>query len=164
MIGIYKITAPDKKVYIGKSKDIFTRWKSYSNLQCKDQPRIYNSLLEFGVENHKFEIITECDEKDLLDMERYYQILFNCDNKDSGLNGNITRSRKQREEYYEYKSKSKTIKKILAVDEKTLNQVEIIASEMGLNFQQYVYTLLARAIKENAIESVEFRNKIKGIK
>jgi len=40
------------------------------------------------------------------------------------------------------------IKKILSLDEELVNKVEKIASENGLNFQNYVYMLLAKAIKE----------------
>jgi hypothetical protein len=30
--GIYKITSPSKKVYIGQSVDIYERWQKYQNL------------------------------------------------------------------------------------------------------------------------------------
>ena len=56
-IGIYTITAPDGRVYVGQSVNIEDRWKRYQKLQCKSQFRIYNSLQEHGAENHKFEII-----------------------------------------------------------------------------------------------------------
>lgn len=41
------------------------------------------------------------------------------------------------------------IKKILAVEEETFNKVEKLAKETGLNFQQYVYTLLAKAVNDS---------------
>jgi len=61
MIGIYKITSPNSKIYIGKSKDIYNRFKTYKALRCKNQPRLYNSFVKHGVENHCFEVLEECD-------------------------------------------------------------------------------------------------------
>lgn len=61
MIGIYKITSPTNKVYIGQSIDIDKRWGSYKRLSCKSQPRLYNSLLKYGVDQHKFEVLIDFD-------------------------------------------------------------------------------------------------------
>jgi group I intron endonuclease len=77
MIGIYKITNPNNKIYIGQSVNINSRFYSYKSLKCKEQPKIYRSLLKYGVENHKFEIITECDILKLNELERYYQEFYN---------------------------------------------------------------------------------------
>ena len=86
MIGIYKITSPLNKVYIGQSIHIEARFKSYKNIKtCKSQPLLYNSFLTLGVENHKFEIICGCEEVELNYIERYYQELFECLGK-NGLN------------------------------------------------------------------------------
>ena len=56
MIGIYKITSPTNKVYIGSSNNIFNRWCSYKNLKCLTQTKLYRSFLKHGVDNHVFEI------------------------------------------------------------------------------------------------------------
>ena len=61
MVGIYKITSPSNKVYIGQSIDIEKRWGSYKRLSCKSQPRLYNSLLKYGVDQHKFEVLIDFD-------------------------------------------------------------------------------------------------------
>ena len=53
------ITNPMNKIYIGSTINIEQRWNSYKKYKCKDQPKIYNSLLKYGAENHKFEIIWE---------------------------------------------------------------------------------------------------------
>lgn len=58
--GIYKITSPSGKIYIGQSKNIEQRFGQYRRLQCKNQKALYNSLIKYGVENHIFEIIIEC--------------------------------------------------------------------------------------------------------
>jgi predicted GIY-YIG superfamily endonuclease len=44
MIGIYKITSPTNKVYIGQSLDIEKRFVNYKGLFCKQQTKLYNCL------------------------------------------------------------------------------------------------------------------------
>ena len=85
MIGIYKITNPKGKVYIGQSNNIRQRLNHYFCLNCKNQTKLYNSLLKYGIDKHKFETVTECLESELNDLERYYQELYNCVGR-SGLN------------------------------------------------------------------------------
>lgn len=57
--GIYTITSPTNKVYVGQSSSMIKRFCSYKNLLCKDQPRIYNSLKKHGWLAHKFEVVLE---------------------------------------------------------------------------------------------------------
>lgn len=73
MVGIYKITSPSGRIYVGQSVDIKKRWNHYFSLNCKGQTILYNSLLKYGIKNHIFEIIEECDIESLNDKERYYQ-------------------------------------------------------------------------------------------
>lgn len=73
MIGIYKITSPSEKIYIGQSVDIENRWKFYKTLNCKGQTKLYRSFFKYGVENHKFEIISLCYEEQLNEFERDFQ-------------------------------------------------------------------------------------------
>lgn len=61
-IGIYKITSPSGKVYIGQSWNIEKRWLKYRRLDCKSQRKLYHSLLKYGFENHEFEIVAEFEE------------------------------------------------------------------------------------------------------
>ena len=91
MIGIYKITSPSGKVYIGQSVNILERFSAYKRLQCKGQHRLYNSFLKYGVENHTFEALTECNESELNNLERYYQDLYEAIG-DKGLNCILTKS------------------------------------------------------------------------
>ena len=73
MIGIYKITNPKGKVYIGQSINIVRRMKSYSKMYCKQQPKIYNSLKKYGWENHEFDVLVECKIKELNFLETLYK-------------------------------------------------------------------------------------------
>lgn len=72
MIGIYKITSSSGKIYVGQSINIYKRWKYYTDLKCKNQIKLYNSLLKYGVDQHKFEIIEECSEDQLEEKEIYW--------------------------------------------------------------------------------------------
>lgn len=70
MIGyIYKITNPSGNVYIGKTKNYKNRFNQYRNLHCESQPKLYNSFIKWGVENHSFQIIHKCDVNNLSEKE-----------------------------------------------------------------------------------------------
>lgn len=87
--GIYKITSPTKKVYIGKSVNIYLRMKSYVRGVNKSQRKLYNSINKYGVSKHTFEILEYCDVDLLNEKERYYQDLYSAIGKD-GLNLRLT--------------------------------------------------------------------------
>lgn len=86
IIGIYKITSPTKKVYIGQSINIIHRFNDYKNLLCKRQHKILNSLKKYGYENHKFEILHTCTIDELNDLEVYYINLYQSFNTKFGMN------------------------------------------------------------------------------
>jgi group I intron endonuclease len=69
MIGIYKITSPSGKVYVGSSVNVERRFKNYKSLDCKKQVKLYRSFLKYGVNAHKFEILIECSVEDLRRLE-----------------------------------------------------------------------------------------------
>ena len=79
MIGIYKITNPKGKIYIGQSIDIEKRKLQYKQLNAgvKQQPKIYNSLKKYGWEQHIFEIIEECSIEQLDERELYWGEYYN---------------------------------------------------------------------------------------
>ena len=86
MIGVYKITSPSGKVYIGSSCNIEQRFYHYKVLHCDSQTRLYRSFLKYGVENHKFEIVEECTMENVRERELYYGILYEVLDKNKGLN------------------------------------------------------------------------------
>lgn len=92
MIGIYKITSPTNRIYIGQSIDIEKRFLSYIRLHKKNktQVKLYNSFLKYGVKKHHFEIIEECSIELLNERERYYQDFYNV--LENGLNCNLTKT------------------------------------------------------------------------
>jgi hypothetical protein len=64
------------EVYIGQSINIYYRKKSYDKLRCKRQFKLYNSLVKYGPENHKFNIIKECSWDVLDKLEKHYKTEF----------------------------------------------------------------------------------------
>ena len=85
MIGIYKITSPSGKVYIGQSVNIIKRFYAYKSIATKQQPILHHSFIKYGVENHKFEVIEECEVHLLNERERYWQEYYEAIGK-NGLN------------------------------------------------------------------------------
>jgi len=85
--GIYKITSPTNKIYIGQSIDIFNRWNQYKKLKSsiKQQPKIYNSLKFYGINNHTFEIIEECPISQLDKKELWYKLCCTIDISDGRI-------------------------------------------------------------------------------
>ena len=84
--GIYKITSPTGKIYIGQSININSRFYRYKSYNCKNQPHLYNSLIKHGAINHLFEIIHICTPEELNNLEKYYIEFYSTFNKEKGLN------------------------------------------------------------------------------
>jgi group I intron endonuclease len=72
MIGIYKITNPKGKIYIGQSTNIEERWEKGHKYGSGCGIKLKNSFKKYGWENHKKEIIEECSIKDLSIRETYW--------------------------------------------------------------------------------------------
>jgi len=76
MTGIYKITSPSHRIYIGESVDIEKRWKQYENFSGNSSsigPKLLNSFKKYGFNNHKFEVIEECNLENLDGMEVFWK-------------------------------------------------------------------------------------------
>lgn len=95
MIGIYKVTSPKGKVYIGQSNDIERRFNEYLKEQCKMQIKLYRSIVKYGANNHSYEILCECGIEELNQRERFYQDKFNVI-KENGLNLRLTNTKETR--------------------------------------------------------------------
>lgn len=89
MTGIYKITSPSDRIYIGQSINVLDRLLSYHVfIKSKLQPKLHKSFKKYGVENHIFEVLELCNSSELNERERYYQEKFDCVN--GGLNCKLT--------------------------------------------------------------------------
>jgi len=82
--GIYKITSPTRKIYIGQSHNCIKRRLSHE--RPRDKSKVCNSIRKYGWEAHQFEIIHECDPEQLNELEAYYVELFQSFNTKFGLN------------------------------------------------------------------------------
>lgn len=87
MIGIYKITSPSGKIYIGQSIDIDRRWNEYHKLKCKQQQKLYNSFIKYTTNKHIFEKIEECIIEQLNERELYWGLHYDV----LGNNGLVLR-------------------------------------------------------------------------
>jgi group I intron endonuclease len=88
MTGIYKITSPTGKTYIGQSVDINRRRLEYKNYGSHSG-KVDKSIKKHGFENHTFEILEECTIELLNERERFYQDQFDVLGP-NGLNCRLT--------------------------------------------------------------------------
>lgn len=70
--GVYLIVSPSNKRYVGSSCNLKKRFNRYKNLSCKRQRALYSSFIKYGVENHTFKILINCDKPDLYFWERVF--------------------------------------------------------------------------------------------
>lgn len=154
MIGIYKITSPSGRIYIGQSIDIERRFSFYQILNCKQQPILYASLKKYGVDNHKFEVIEECLENLLDTKERFWQNHYDVLN--GGLNCVLTNTNEETKrlskETREKIAKSNTGKKFSEDHRKNLSETKK-KTTLGENNSFYG--------KTHSKEYKEYRSKIR---
>jgi len=117
--GIYKITNPEGKIYIGKSINCHKRFNDYRALDCKNQPEILYSLKMYGWFHHTFEVIEKCESNILTSREQYWIQFYNSikeglnsDGKNRGPKAGYKLNRIFTKQVLE--SKSKKMKKLWA--------------------------------------------------
>ena len=84
MTGIYKITSPTGKIYIGQSVDIKGRKNNYKNLRCKGQAKLYSSFISHGWDKHVFEIVYELPKDVHQSILNNFEIFYWSQFKESG--------------------------------------------------------------------------------
>ena len=84
LCGVYIITSPTGKKYVGSSIDVNRRFSEYKRNHCKGQHKLKNSFLKYGIENHVIELFLQCKKEDLYFWETEIGNQFNC--IDKGLN------------------------------------------------------------------------------
>lgn len=90
---IYKITNPNSKIYIGQTTNLKSRIKGYKVMKGRGQKIINSSIVKYGWDAHKFEIIVELDTwtPELLhDLEKHYIRLYNTYHKWNKNGMNLT--------------------------------------------------------------------------
>lgn len=95
--GIYKITSPSDKIYIGQSENIYRRWKLYKGGYINSiktykgsyPQHLFNSIKKYGAADHRFEILQECESDMLNKLEMYWICFFNSYKTPHGMNCTI---------------------------------------------------------------------------
>lgn len=106
VIGIYKITSPSGKVYIGQSWNIKNRWADYGKKTTKNQRKLFFSFNKYEKKHHLFEVIHELpSDVDQAILDAYEQLymdlyracnvtLLNC--REGGSKGRLSDETKKR--------------------------------------------------------------------
>ena len=74
--GIYKITSPNNKIYIGQSWDINKRFSGYKKSKKFSQPKLNRSFKKYGVDSHNFEIAHQLPSDCSQETMDAYEILY----------------------------------------------------------------------------------------
>ncbi len=90
--GIYKITNQQtKECYIGQAVDIAKRWKDHAKcglgIDTPAKNKLYKAMQEYGIWNFSWELLEECEKKDLDIKENFYIELYDSNNY--GYNSSI---------------------------------------------------------------------------
>lgn len=75
-VCIYKLISPSGKIYIGQTVNLHSRMLKYNQLHCKMQPRLYNSLKKYGLENHHFKVLRTFSTQDSAEVINQSEIDF----------------------------------------------------------------------------------------
>mgnify|MGYP006443650333 CR=1 FL=1 len=84
--GVYKIVSPDNKVYVGASINLDKRIREHKRASSFSQKKLIKSFQDYGVNNHKFDIIEFCDKEELVEKEVHHGIKHNVLDAEKGLN------------------------------------------------------------------------------
>jgi len=107
MIGIYMITNCVGESYIGQSIDIDFRISSHKKLSCGTLGKLRESIVKYGIDNHTFIVVEQCEEKDLNARERFWQLHFNTIEK--GLNSVLTQDSFKKPKRLKYGERTKMV-------------------------------------------------------
>lgn len=71
--GIYGLrNKVNGKWYVGQSVNIYSRWNEYRSGRCRRQKKISNALLKYGTDNFEWNVLEECQPKQLNEREIHW--------------------------------------------------------------------------------------------
>lgn len=172
--GIYKITSPSNKIYIGQSKNINRRKRTYINLNSNScgQIKLYRSIIKYGWDAHVFEFIHECKEYELNGLEEYYIKFYNTFDTENGMNltsgGNSPIFSEESKKKMSKSGKGKHFNKIFSIERRrkmSLARKNIIFTEeyrkkLGIACSRRIIKEETRIKLHNRTQSIETRKKI----
>jgi len=83
---IYALLGPNNTAYIGQTTDPINRKSRYKTMTCKNQRKVFESLKEYGYDQHKFEILhTLNNDADRIQLD-YHEAFFFALYKQLGFN------------------------------------------------------------------------------
>lgn len=157
MTGIYKITSPTGKIYIGQSVNIKKRFKQYKSLyNSRNQKALHYSFLKHGIEKHSFEVMEECDINKLNERERYWQDFYNVIKKGLNCKTTTTKSKSGKLSEATLLKMSKSLKGRIISPEQRIKLS--IAGRGRKNSQKSIDRL--KEYNKNRVFSEETKNKI----
>lgn len=87
IIGIYKITSPTGRIYIGQSVNVLRRWVYHKKMYDADKGNIlYKSLQKHTPQKHTFTLLEQCERKKLNERERFYVEKYDTFETEHGMN------------------------------------------------------------------------------
>lgn len=154
-VGIYKVTSPSGKVYIGQSWNINQRLNTYRRKNCAEQPALYRSILKYGPEMHIFDIVHELPvdvDQSVMDAYEilYWQTHLDCgvkmlNLKEPGLGGRLFQNQKDKVGDF-FRGKPKT------EQQNKLNSLAHMG-ERNVNYGKPITEKLRQAVIEKNIKS-----------
>lgn len=84
VIGIYKLTSPSGKCYIGQSTNIYQRFRDHRRDKKYKHAKLYNAINKYGYDRFKKEIIEMCSMEELDTKETFWIRSYNS--VDDGYN------------------------------------------------------------------------------
>jgi len=151
IVGIYKITNPEGHCYIGQSIDILKRFENHKK-RIHTNKFLSDSILKYGIENHNFEILEECDYEYLNIREKFYISIYK--EKTFIFNSESALTDKTKAQRSETKKRVSTLKTILF--NSGMSQ-EAFAKKVGVKKR----TLQEQLSKDNTIKhSFEYARKL----
>lgn len=159
--GIYLIKSPAGKYYVGQSCNMELRLHQYKIGKCKEQPKLYESFYNYGILNHKFEVLEYCEKEELYNKERYWQDRYNVLG-DNGLNLTLEQS-KDYNKVLSKDTKDKISRSLKGID--VVNRKRVICNNTGKIYKsikecadenKICYSFLKRLLRENRTKEYSY--------
>lgn len=73
---IYALMGPNNTAYIGQTTDPINRKSRYKTMTCKNQRKVFESLKEYGYDQHEFKILHTLNDNATREQMDYHEAFF----------------------------------------------------------------------------------------